>query len=172
MKIGVTGHQELDDKSAWLWVREEVDALLSNVESPLIGLSSLATGADQLFAEVIIEHGGQLEAIIPFPGYERTFGEKNSLLKFNQLKLRASRVETLPARRSDQEGYFAAGERIVALSNKMVAVWNGRPARGFGGTADIVRVALHAGKPTWHLNPTDRTKRLLTSETLCGGHWS
>ena len=109
-------------------------------------------------------------AIIPFPGYERSFADEANLLRFNGLKSRASRVEILPARQSDQEGYFAAGERIVALSNTMVAVWNGQPARGFGGTADIVQVALQTGKPTWYVNPIDRTIRLLTSPALCGGH--
>jgi hypothetical protein len=53
--------------------------------------------------------------------------------------------------------YLAAGKRVVDMSDVMVAIWNGKPAEGLGGTADIVQYALAQKKPVIHINPTART---------------
>ncbi len=47
------------------------------------------------------------------------------------------------------------------MADLMVAVWNGRPAAGLGGTADIVKYALNSGKPVLHLDPESRTTEML-----------
>ena len=54
MKVGITGHQKLNDPSAWSDVCKQLGELLNDAEKPLIGLTSLAIGADQLFAEVVL----------------------------------------------------------------------------------------------------------------------
>jgi hypothetical protein len=46
----------------------------------------------------------------------------------------------------------------------MVFVWNGKPAKGHGGTADIVDYALKCNKRIFHINPIDLTKRVLINE--------
>src|SRR5438045_1966363 len=69
MNIGITGHQRLKNPSAWTEVRTRLGKLLDDAEKPLIGLTSLAIGADQLFAEAVLGCGGMIEAIIPFDGY-------------------------------------------------------------------------------------------------------
>jgi len=38
---------------------------------------------------------------------------------------------------TDEDAYMAAGRRVVDLSDVMIAVWNAKPAKGKGGTADI-----------------------------------
>jgi hypothetical protein len=42
---------------------------------------------------------------------------------------------------------MAGSERMLDLADELVAVWDGLPARGHGGTADVVAVALDRGIP-------------------------
>ncbi|MEO5877101.1 MAG: hypothetical protein ABIQ26_19070, partial [Streptosporangiaceae bacterium] len=43
------------------------------------------------------------------------------------------------------EAYLVAGHRVVKRSDLLLAVWDGRPAGGLGGTADIVAYARDRG---------------------------
>ena len=54
---------------------------------------------------------------------------------------------------SDEDCYLAAGHRVVELSDLMLAVWDGSPAKGKGGTADVVAYAVRRGVPLFHINP-------------------
>jgi hypothetical protein len=120
-------------------------------------VSSLAVGADQLFAEVVIRLGGSIISVLPFPGYGDGFGRGPDRKKFDQLIGKSIDVEHLVRSGSDEESYMAAGERVVQLSDLLVAVWNGLPAAGLGGTADVVAYARKRGTPVVHVNPADRT---------------
>jgi hypothetical protein len=42
---------------------------------------------------------------------------------------------------------MAASERMLDLADQLVAVWDGLPARGYGGTADVVAAARRRGMP-------------------------
>ena len=156
MKVGITGHQRLDDESAWAWVEDALCRTLDSVRLPLVGISSLALGADQLFAEVVLNLGGQLQVVLPFQGYGRTFDSPDAVARYEHLLNEAVQVEILRRTGTDEQAYLAAGQRIVELGDSLVAVWNGQPARGLGGTADIVQFALESGVEIWHLNPDQR----------------
>ncbi len=134
----------------------QLNAAVSQVPPPVVGISSLAIGADQLFAEAVLSAGGTLEAIIPFETYVDTF-QDGDRAKFKQLRGLSRRVEVLARGGSDEECYLAAGKRVADLSDLLVAVWNGKPAEGLGGTADIVRYASDRKKRVLHINPVDRT---------------
>ena len=153
MRIGITGHQRLKEPSSWKWVSSELDSLLAQLESPLIGITSLAIGADQLFANAILRHGGSLEAVIPFTGYENTFSAGHDRQEYTRLLNSASKVEILEKRGSDEEAYLEAGKRVIDLSDILVAVWDGKPAAGLGGTGDAVNYALQTQRKVIHLNP-------------------
>lgn len=155
--VGITGHQRLDNPSDWQWVEREINNVLSRLPGPVIGITSLAIGADQLFARSILKHHGTLEVIVPFADYERTFTDSLSRFKYNELLFAASQVDVLEQPGSDEESFFAAGKAVVDRSDFIIAVWNGRPAKGLGGTADIVRYAQKQGKEVVHLNPTTQT---------------
>jgi hypothetical protein len=60
---------------------------------------------------------------------------------------------------TDEDAYLAAGQRVVELSDIVLAVWNGKPAKGKGGTADVVAYAIRRGMPLIHINPISRTVR-------------
>lgn len=157
MNIGITGHQKLDDSSLWDWVNNEIDKFFSRGTEPLVGLSSLAIGADQLFAESILRNDGSLHAIIPFDGYELKFSEGTHRNEYFRLLKKASQVEVLEWKESDELSYFNAGKKLVDLSDILFAVWNNKPAVGLGGTGDVVKYAIELNKKVFHLNPLTKT---------------
>jgi hypothetical protein len=157
MVIGITGHQKLDEGSKWSWVAKSLRDYLREQQLPLTGVSSLANGADQLFSELILRVGGKLHVILPFEGYERTFLSKRGLARYRKLCARASHIEILRNSHSDEMAFLSAGIRVVEIADVLVAVWNGRVAKGVGGTADIVRYARKIGRPIFHINPNDKS---------------
>jgi len=154
LRIGITGHQDLGDRTAETWVRDCIRRILEPVTRP-VGLSSLAVGADQIFAEVILSLGGNLVAVIPFPGYETRLTHGRNTYDF--MLAQAREVIHLQPSSSDEESYFAAGKWIVDHSDRMIGVWNGLPAKGLGGTADIVQYATDVGREITLVNPIGRT---------------
>jgi hypothetical protein len=153
MRVGITGHQRLGEPALWGWVQRELGRLVSSFGPPLIGVTSLAVGADQLFAEAVLRGGGSLEVVIPFDGYELAFAEGGDRQAYNRLLRRALRREVLEKHGSDEDAYLAAGKRMVDRAELLIAVWDGLPATGRGGTADVVRYAVRQRKKTIHLNP-------------------
>jgi hypothetical protein len=161
MIVAITGHQKLADASGWDWVREALLAALSEVSRPLIGCSSLAAGADQIFAELVLARGGELRVVLPFAAYEQTFEAAADRGSYRTLYRRAAAVEVLTESPDRERSYWAAGRRVVDLAERVLAVWDGKPAAGLGGTGDVVAYALAAGKPVLHLNPVSRHVRRL-----------
>jgi len=165
MRVGITGHQELEDVSQWDWVKAQFHSLLHPYNNALVGLSSLAIGADQYFAQAILDLGGKLEAIIPFQGYEKEFDEEDRLIYFRLLR-QAQRMTVLQASGSKELSFYEAGKTIVKHAQIMIAVWDGEAAAGLGGTADIVKFAFDLGVPVIHLNPLTETL-VKYNHTLC-----
>jgi len=140
MRIGLTGHQNIPSQ-ALEYVTRGIAEVLDRVKDELVGVSSLAAGADQLFASMVLERGGSLQLVIPCRRYEETFPDPEDLTNFRTLLERAVSVETLSFDEPSEEAYLAAGCRVVDLSDVLLAVWDGQPARGKGGTGDIVEYA-------------------------------
>src|SRR6266550_6968329 len=141
MRVGVTGHQRLGDAFRRRLLEEALTRLISGFPMPLIAVTSLAAGADQLFTRVMIKHGASIDAVIPFEGYERTFIGIDARNEYLALLDQAANVTILPRVGDDEECFFEAGKVVVCRSDILIAVWDGKPARGLGGTADIVRFA-------------------------------
>ena len=154
MVVGITGHQKLEEKDCWLWVESVIRTALAEVPRPLVGVSSLAIGADQLFAKLVLESGGCLEVVTPFPGYWQTFTPGQARAEYQSLLDRASRVDVLPPRDNWEESYLAAGQLVVERSDLMIAVWNGKTAVGLGGTGDMVRYARQLSRKVLHIDPS------------------
>jgi hypothetical protein len=157
MRVGITGHQRLENPKAWLWVARVMRNELARVAPPLVGVTSLAVGADQLLARLVLERGGTIYAVLPFADVERSFSP-DVVPAYRELAGQAT-VEVLETLGTDEDAYLAAGQRVVELSDLMLAVWNGKPAKGKGGTADVVAYAIRRGVPLIHINPISRTVR-------------
>ncbi|WP_225858373.1 hypothetical protein [Rhodococcus wratislaviensis] len=114
------------------------------MDRPLIGLTSLAVGADQLFAAEVLAAGGSLHAVIPSTGYELTFEGKERASYQNLLEKSSTRT-LLEYPTPSEEAYDAAGKYITEHCDLLIAIWDGAPARGLGGTADAVAYAQEIG---------------------------
>ncbi|MCX4961888.1 hypothetical protein [Streptomyces virginiae] len=145
-RIGVTGHRAIPD-SVLGHVESALRAVLGGHEGPLEAFSSLAEGADQLFATIALEHGADLTVVIPSGDYEDAFEDPEALVRYQSLKNRATQEVRMDFARSTDEAYYAAGTYIADSCDRLVAVWDGQPARGHGGTAEIVAYARALGKP-------------------------
>jgi hypothetical protein len=150
-RVGITGHRDLGPVA-----RRLVSGVLAaelTAHRPLHGISSLAEGADQIFAEQVVAAGGTLTAVIPAAGYAATFETVAGKAAYRRLRARATEVIELPYPSPSEDAYWAAGRRVVCLSDVLIAVWDGGPAGGLGGTADVVTFAAERGVPTTVLWP-------------------
>lgn len=143
MRIAVSGHRGLPPATVNL-VREAIVAGLERVPGPVVGLSCLADGADQIFARAVLEAGGELEAVVPAEEYRQGLPAE-ALEEYDALFAASSAVHRLPFRESTSEAHMAASELMVVLADELWAVWDGKPARAFGGTADVVAYARDRG---------------------------
>ncbi|MEE6178711.1 hypothetical protein [Mycobacterium sp. 050134] len=133
--IGVTGHQDLPD-SALGYVTAGIREILAGF-TDVVGYSSLAAGADQLFASEVLAAGGRLHVVIPADGYAMTLsGEAADA--YHRFLAAAAGITRLRFAVPGEAAYEAAGRWIAEHSDLLIAVWDGEPARGRGGTADAV----------------------------------
>ena len=126
MKIGITGHQRLEKDSDWYWISSEIKKNIKKLNNPLIGITSLAIGADQLFAKIVLEFSGALWVVVPFKEYDKIFQNEVDRNQYFSLLEKADKVEILEIKERNEGAYLAAGKRVVDLSDLMMAVWKGR----------------------------------------------
>lgn len=156
-RVGFTGHQRLTPESEKLVGAAVREALI--VQPEFEGICSLAEGSDQIFAETALGLGGQLIAIIPCDGYEEAFTSSDEVTSFRRLLARAKRTVKLDYREPSEEAFWAAGRRMVQESESVLAVWDGLPSGGLGGTADVVGYAREQGKHVVVIWPPGAARR-------------
>ena len=128
-------------------------------------VSPIADGADQIAAELALDLGWELHAIIPFARdyYRSSLANDAARERFDALLRRASGVLELPGEPADSlDAYIMTGRATVAHSDLLIAVWDGMPPRGRGGTGEVVQLALTKGTAVIHLPlDPDAEERLL-----------
>lgn len=145
IRIAVSGHRGLPPGTAVL-VDKAVRELLAPYAPGLVGLSCLADGADQIFARAVLDLDGALEVVIPAARYREELPPR-AHHEYDVLFGRAAAVHVLDYRESTAEAHMAASNRMLDGAETLLAVWDGRPARGYGGTADVVAEARRRGIP-------------------------
>lgn len=138
-----------------------LDAYLRDLlggQDSFAGVSSLAVGADQRFATVVLQLGGVLRVVVPSRNYDSTFETPCERDQFERLLDQASHVEYLDNEAPSEDAFLEAGHRVVELCDVLIAVWDGLPAQGMGGTADVVAYARSLGRPVTVIWPAG-TKR-------------
>jgi len=143
-RLGVSGHRVLP-VTALGPVVAGLHQAVAEAGAGVTGVTSLAAGADQLFAREVLAAGGTLHVVLPCSGYEITFEGANRAA-YHCLLNRAEVIDTLPFENPSEAAFYAAGRRVVDLCDCLLAVWDGRAARGLGGTADIVAYAHERGR--------------------------
>jgi hypothetical protein len=144
VRIGITRHSNLSPDTVAL-VAEALREVLPQVGEPVVGVSCLARGADQVFARVVLEHGGEVEVVLPAADYIERKVKPDNRAEFTDLIGKASTVTTMPFPQANRDAYMAASEHVLATVDAVVAVWDGRPSDGHGGTGDVVTAARQRG---------------------------
>jgi hypothetical protein len=152
--IGVTGHRGISrhpDLSAI--VARECQRLRRRwPAASMVILSGLAEGADRLIphvAQCVLD--AALVPVLPLPSslYESDFKGSQSRAEYRRLcrtarrtvraPLMASRRACSGAGEARNHQYAWAGAFVAKRAQVLFALWDGKPARGTGGTADVVR---------------------------------
>lgn len=144
-RIGITGHRGLPPATARL-VRNALRDALAEHGTSITGVTSLADGADQLFARAVVNQGGLIEVIVPATQYRAGLPE-DTHAEYDELLNHASRVHRLHFVESTSEAHMAASELMISMISELLAVWDHQPARAYGGTADVVAHARDHGCP-------------------------
>ncbi|MDN5915385.1 MAG: hypothetical protein L0I76_09810 [Pseudonocardia sp.] len=152
-RIGITGHSDLTVSSL-----PHVSAALREWLTPRngtwwVGVSCLARGADQLFAALVLELGGQLEVILPAHDYRSRKVEPDNAAQFDRLLAAAARVTVMDFEQSCRVAYMSASTALLAAVDTVIAVWDGQPARRHGSTGDVVIAARQLELPVTVLWP-------------------
>ncbi|MFG3292657.1 hypothetical protein ACGF3G_28105 [Streptomyces sp. NPDC048179] len=145
-RVGVTGHRSIPP-SLLPFVHSGLRRRLSRTDVELEALSCLAAGADQLFADIALAHGVPVTAVIPGMDYEAHLGDEEARATYRRILRSCTTRVDLPRQPTHEQAYFAAGCWVVDHSDQLIAVWDGRPARGPGGTGDVVAYARRRGVP-------------------------
>ncbi|MET8544058.1 hypothetical protein ABZW03_25920 [Kitasatospora sp. NPDC004799] len=157
MRLGITGHRGLHGE-----VEQQVRQLLAAAVdayqgSDLTAVSMLADGPDTWLAELVLARGGRLDVIVPADEYRDGLPVGHHPV-YDQLIGRASEVHRTGLDASTPDAHMAGSEVLVGLADVVLAVWDGLPARGRGGTADVVAYAHRCGVPVQVLWPDGATR--------------
>jgi hypothetical protein len=144
------------DVSGHLFLRRAADDPGTGAARCLRVISALASGADQWAAAEALELGYELQSPLPFDRdeYRNDFTNTTEAAEFERLLSHATAVLELDGRvvrssrgvrEPDSRSYEAVGRAILNQSDLLVAVWDGEPAGGTGGTGHVVEEALRRG---------------------------
>jgi hypothetical protein len=173
-RVGVTGHRDLSAADAPALaaavgnVLDEVARVLTGFaqcpeahklyrnETPVLRLiSPLAEGADRLVAGAALARGWRLAAPLPFPTAEYENDFPASVADFRDLLGHAAAggevVELDGTRAAAPAAYAEAGRFVLRHSDLLLAIWNGNPEAGVGGTGQIFEEARGLGIPIVHI---------------------
>ena len=152
INIGVTGHRKIAASDE---LRQGIVSVLTRIrklypQEKINLISALAEGADCLVAEVVLQASdSQLIVPLPFPveKYLHEFSSEKSRALFLNLFSRASQIIEFPAAASKEDAYMAVGAYVVDYCDFLIALWDGKKARGVGGTGMVVELARQKKRP-------------------------
>jgi len=172
--VGVTGHRKLGDLER---LSLEIERILERIRrmapsaptTPVrLGIvSPLAEGADRLVARAVLrDYDGALEAALPMApdDYAKDFTTDASRQEFFSLLDQARMIAVTPSTDNREEAYAQVGQYVVERCDVLVALWDGLPPRGVGGTADIVALAREQEVPLFLVDTGDSSAHTLHQE--------
>jgi hypothetical protein len=152
--VGFSGHRLVERPAeAGDAIKAVIESLRGEGSGEWIALSSVAAGADSLFARQALGLGLAWHALLPLPPAEfrRDFspGEWKAA---EALLSGAEHTRVLSESGSRQDAYLDCGMETVNECDVLLALWDGEPARGKGGTGDVITYARELGKPIVVIN--------------------
>jgi hypothetical protein len=159
--VGFSGHRQLGSAAG---VAESIGAALKSLQCEVpgewIALSSIAGGSDQLFVQQARAIGLSWHAILPLPRAE--FVEDFTAAEWavvEETLVAADHVRVISESGDREDAYLDCGIETVNDADVLLVVWDGQPARGKGGTADVVGYAKSIGKPVMIIDATTHEMR-------------
>lgn len=181
LSVGVTGHR-LDrlDAASLPPLADSLEQVLRAIEqaagSPppaaLRLVTGLADGADTIGADGALARGWRLDVVLPFAREEfaTDFTPGEARASFVARLEASAAVMELPGDRDATDGhglaYERAGRIMLAQSDILLAIWDGGPARGRGGSPQIIAEAILQGVPVIHLDAAGRRAPVLLWDGL------
>jgi hypothetical protein len=157
--VGVTGHRpNRMPLRNWDRVRSDLDRAMADIEAAHPGrtyvlASGLAEGADRLAAFVALGRGWGLRAVLAFhrTRFEEDFPTPSARGEFRALLAASEKIDE-PKKNAHrgkpaEHGYDAVGQKLLAISSALIAVWDGEGSQGKGGTVDVIETARMQGIP-------------------------
>lgn len=150
--VAVTGHRAVTDPGEVVaaGARARRHILDGYPHRHVVMLSALAEGSDRLLLEPwLVDPDVELVVVLPMPRaeYAGDFRSAGSRAEFDRLMARAAHVVELAGRRADGAAYEAVGRALVSACDVLVAVWDGEPPRGPGGTGAVVAESRKLRRP-------------------------
>lgn len=168
LAVGFTGHRKVpyETKSRQV-IRDFLAQQKESHHGILYGVSSAAAGGDQLFAESCIELDIPLRILLPRPAEQfRADFDDASWQRTVHIMEKAISVEVTGRHEARNEQYYDCGIQTVAESQLLVALWDGQPSRGIGGTQEIVSYARKTGHPIAWIHSETGVLQFLNKEAL------
>lgn len=158
-RVGFSGHQQIGNEATIAFVSQRLRELLGNYQEQtrqqdkkMLVYSALAPGADQICIKTALELDIPVEAVIPCAQYEEIFPSTQALGEYRDLLARCQNIHRLAPQTCSDEAYLDAGHWIVDHCDVLLLVWNGYPAGGRGGTADVASYARASRRPFVHIH--------------------
>lgn len=167
------------EPAAWLAIRSHIEQARHRNNGRIVGIASGARGGDLLFHEACRLFGVERRMVLPFPpeafiagsvagipngGWEAKFWDNWRSLSD------AERVVIHPSKQPDS--YAECNRQMVALADQLagafevLALWDGKPGDGPGGTWDHVEALRSKGAK---LDIIDPVQLMIQSKTLPRG---
>jgi hypothetical protein len=165
--IGFTGHRALGDEAQCRkLIFDFLERQRTSTSGLVYGISSVAAGGDLLFAESCIQLALPLCVLLPLPVEEfRKDFDEISWSRSEQVLRKAASVEVAGGNQSREECYYECGIETVQQSRLLLALWDGGPSQGLGGTEDVVSFAKGLGRPVVWLHSTTGAVRIFNEKT-------
>ncbi|TPG08190.1 hypothetical protein EAH75_00750 [Rhodanobacter glycinis] len=162
--VGVTSHRNIPAREIEP-IRQRVREFFAQLrhdfpELPLVVLSALAEGGDQLVAQEALAQGARLMAPLPLPRemYVDDFADPAVRASFDTLCSQAEivllpKLMNQPSLAIGAQGmprdrqYAKAGVYIASHCHILLAIWDGKASGRLGGTAQIVDYHLTGALP-------------------------
>ncbi len=155
--------------SAEPMVRDEIRTRLERIR-PVAAYGSAACGADILCLEAMLDLGGEIHITLPFPPeefrkvsvdvvpdpswgarFERVLGAADSVVLASEHRVEWS-ASSFEYANLMLTGMGRLRSQLLETSLAGLAVWNGGPAGGAGGTGDVVELWRRRGVPLEHVD--------------------
>ncbi|MCC2274528.1 hypothetical protein LKL35_03615 [Streptomyces sp. ET3-23] len=107
------------------------------------------------FVTEAVTDGGRYASIATQAGPVPDLSSRGVRTTVNQVREDGAGLNELE---SDAQAHMAGSELLVGLVDELLAVWDGQPARGYEGTADVVAYADRTAVPVRVLWPSGATR--------------